>query len=1143
MGSRSSTPPPPPRLALPASEPHLDEEGRSPVAAPGAEPAERPAESGGELLLPVERIIDRDDALARLAAAAEAAEGRADVLRAEATAILREKLERGHEAIRAAFEARPMAGAPASRAVARLTDEIVRLAVEVSLRWLHPLHNPTTGERLTVAAVGGYGRFEMAPHSDVDLLFLTPWKKTAWVENVVESTLYILWDLRLKVGHAVRSIDDCLRLAAEDVTIRTALLEKRFICGDMELHAELDQRLWSELFERTGPQFVEAKLEERARRHERHGGSRYLLEPNVKESKGGLRDLQTLYWIAKYLYHAATPQALVEKGVFDEDERRVFSEAADFLWTVRFHLHYAAGRANDQLTFDQQVEVARRMGFDDAEGQRGVERFMQAYFRHARNVGELTRIFLAALEARHVKRRPGLGALVRAFHFGLRRGEGPFRLRDGRLDLADPDAFEKDPLNMLRLLDEGMRTGALIHPAALRKMAASVHLVDDAMRADPVANQMFLNLLLGHGNPERALRRMNETGLLGAFIPEFARIVAMMQFNMYHHYTVDEHTILAISILSQIERGERKDALPIASRILAEGVNRTVLYVALLLHDIGKGQPRDHSEVGAEIAARLCPRLGLNEADSATVEWLVRHHLLMSDVAQKRDISDPATVRAFADVVRSPERLKLLLVLTACDIMAVGPGVWNNWKAQLLRQLYRDTREALTGGHDRQTKAERVDEAKAALRELLTDWTAEEIEAEINRHYAAYWLGLRPEIQAVFARLARIARDDAVASDITADPSRDATRACFYMADHPGIFSRMAGAIALAGANVVDARTFTTADGYACSVFWIQDPGGRPYDAARLDRLRRAIDRTLAGEVVAREALKPKRKLKKRVSEFRVPTRVVFDNESSDLYTVIEVDTQDRIGLLHDLTRALTASNVSIVSAIIATYGAQAVDVFYVKDLFGLKIRNPAKMRAIEERLRAAIDAAASQDERPAGASAAPGEGAGAGAAPAKPARRPARRKAARGAAKDEATGAATGATSGAAPAAKGARKTARRASARAASPVAEAGTETRAPAAPPPTPEEDAAPRTRARRAPRRGAAAEGASGETGAAAPPPRAPTASADAPAAETAPRGAKGRRRAPRAAPPEDGGADGGPGAGGGKDGGARRGGRR
>ncbi len=911
------------------------------------------------LILPAAAILDRDAVLARIGEAVEAGEDDAtDARRAVAAGVLRAELERGREAIRTAFEAQPRAGPAAARSIAWLTDEIVRLALESALRWLHPNPTPTSGERLAVLAVGGYGRFEMAPWSDVDLLFLTHWKQAAWVESLVESVLYLLWDLRLKVGHATRTVDDCLRLGRQDTTIRTALLEHRFLSGDATLAAELDRRLWDELFSRTGPEFVEAKLEERAQRHARHGGSRYLLEPNVKESKGGLRDLQTLWWIAKYLYHAGSPRDLVEKHVFAEDEVRVFAEAEAFLWTVRCHLHWISGRADEALTFDRQVDVARRLGFEDSEGQRGVERFMQRYFQHAKSVGELTRIFLAALEARHVKKRPGLTGLMKALSFGGRSGPGPFRMLDGRISIPDESVITEDPVNILRLFDAGLRTGALIHPNAMRMIAANLDLIDDDLRADPAANRLFLDLLTKADDPERALRRMNETGVLGRFVPEFGRIVAMMQFNMYHHYTVDEHTIQALAILSRLEKGELAETLPVASGILSKGADRTVLRVALFLHDIGKGLPEDHSVVGERIAWEVCPRLGLDEGQTETVAWLVRHHLLMSDVAQKRDIADIETVRHFAEAVRTPSRLKLLLVLTVCDIMAVGPGTWNNWKAQLLRTLYRRTREELVGGEETASRGERIHEAQDAFREALSDWPLELVEREIDRHYAPFFLALAPETQAVFARLAREAEDGEVASDITEDASRDATRACFYMADHPGLFSRFAGALALAGANVVDARTFTTSDGYACAVFWIQAADGTAYDPARLDRLKRTVDRTLKGEVVAREALKPKRKVKRRESRFRVPTRVSFDNGASEICTVIEVDTRDRVGLLHDLTRALASASVSISSAIIATYGEQAVDVFYVKDLFGLKITSPAKMRAVEARLREAVEAA-----------------------------------------------------------------------------------------------------------------------------------------------------------------------------------------
>ncbi len=906
-------------------------------------------------------LPERPEVLAAVTGARDA-----EAARAAAAPMLRTALSDRKAALAARLRSGEIDGRSVAHETSRLTDQIVRCVLDAAIA-LHPNPNPTAGEKLTVAAVGGYGRAEMAPFSDVDLMFLRPWKQTAWGESVVETALYFLWDLRLKVGQSVRTPDECLRLARADVTIRTALLEKRFLWGDRAQLDSLDARLWSELFDRTGAQFVEAKLEERRIRHDRNGGSRYLVEPNVKESKGGLRDLQTLYWITKYLYHGDSVGALVAQGVFTPEEVETFEAAERFLWTVRCHLHDIAGRAQEQLSFDMQVEVAQRMGYGDAGGRRGVERFMQEYFRAAKDVGDLTRWFCAALEHSH-KKKPRLGALTRVLGLGgaTRLTDG-FRLRDGRIDVVDQQLFDREPVAMLRLFAEGLRTEALLHPSAMRLVAARLDLVDDDLRADPKANALFLGLLARTRDPERALRRMNECGLLGRFVPQFGRIVAMMQFNMYHHYTVDEHTIHAVSELGRIERGGLIADLPVATEILKAGVDRDVLYTALFLHDIGKGLPEDHSEVGARVARDLCPRLGLDQTQTDMVEWLVRHHLLMSDTAQKRDISDPRTVRAFADVVRTPERLRLLLVLTACDIRAVGPGVWNNWKAQLLRALYFDTRALLTGGAERLSRAERVEEAQAALRAALSDWPAEAVEAEIARQYPPYWLGLDGDAHAALARLARTHDGKTVSLDVDAEPERDATRVLIQMADHPGLFSRMALALALARASIVDARTFTSVDGMACSAFWIQNRAGGPYEPAQFDRLRKSVERALAGDLTPRAALAERRRaLRKRERPFEAPTRISFDNEASDIYTVIEVDTRDRFGLLHDLTSTLAATNINIFSAVIATYGEQAVDVFYVKDLFGLKIRSRAKQDAIARKLRAAIERAAADAQPPA---------------------------------------------------------------------------------------------------------------------------------------------------------------------------------
>ncbi|MBP0482228.1 [protein-PII] uridylyltransferase [Sagittula sp. M10.9X] len=865
-------------------------------------------------------------------------------------ALLNEAAQNGRKVIREAFEREPFGARRTTRSYTWLTDGLVTLAFEVATQILHPKHNPTDGERLAVLAVGGYGRGEMAPFSDVDLLFLTPYKVTPWAESVIESMLYILWDLKLKVGHSSRTVRDCVRLGGEDFTIRTAMLEARHLIGEQALSDRLEERLWADLFEGTERQFVEAKLDERDARHDKQG-QRYMVEPNVKEGKGGLRDLQSLFWIIKYVHHSDDVSLLVKRGVFLPEEYETFVQAERFLWAVRCHLHLLSGRAVEQLTFDLQPEVAARMGYNDRAGRRAVEWFMQDYFRHATAVGDLTRILLTALEADHAKAPP---LLERIFKRTPDTPDG-YTVTHGRLAILDDAAFLKDPLNLLQIYEEGLRTGLLIHPDAMRLVKANLHLIDDRMRNDPRAQKLFLDLLLNHGNPERALRRMNELGVLARFIPEFAPIVAMMQFNMYHHYTVDEHTIQCLWHLSEIEHGHLQEELPVASTILDAGVNRRVLYVALLLHDIGKGREEDHAILGARISRTVAPRLGLTKDECETVEWLVRYHLLMSDMAQKRDIADPRTVRDFAKAVKTRERLDLLTVLTVCDIRGVGPGVWNNWKAALIRALYRQTRRALEGGMEALNRENRGAEAKKALREALSDWPAEDIARETTRHYGPYWQGLHVTGHVIFANLLRGIGQDEIRMDIHLDSDRDATRVGFALQDHPGIFSRLTGALALVGANVVDARTFTTRDGYATAMFWIQDADGAPYDDARIPRLRQMILKTLTGEVIARDAILPKDKLKKRERAFKVPTHVTFDNDGSEIFTIIEVDTRDRPALLYDITRTLAHQNIYIASAVIATYGEQVVDTFYVKDMFGLKLHSQAKRDLIEKKLRQAL--------------------------------------------------------------------------------------------------------------------------------------------------------------------------------------------
>ena len=870
--------------------------------------------------------------------------------RGKLVSLLKELKSKGFDRISFELRKNPLKARKAIRSYAFLTDCLVTSAWKFATEIQFPSHNPTEAEKLSIISVGGYGRREMAPFSDVDLLFLTPYKMTPWSENVIETVLYLLWDLKLKVGHSSRSIKDCLRLGSDDYTIRTAMLEHRFVCGDINLASQLNEKLWKNLFSGTAKDFISAKLIERENRHEKHG-QRYVVEPNVKEGKGGLRDLQSLYWIAKYVYQTQNISDLVDLNVFRSDEYLQFEQAEEFLWAVRCQMHHLADRAIEQLSFDLQVEVASAMGYHDSRDQRAVEIFMQDYFRHATRVGDLTRIFLTSLEAVHAKDEPLLERIFKR----KPKIDNDYIVIHNRLAIKSEKEFLTNPINLLKLFSEALRTGLLIHPNAMRLVSANLAMVNNEFRASTEAQQIFLELLLKHGNPERALRRMNELGFLAKFIPEFEPIVAMMQFNMYHSYTVDEHTIQCLKTLAQIEKSELVEELPIASSILKDGVNRKVIYIALLLHDIGKGRSDDHSILGAKIAKQVSPRLGLNKQETETVEWLVRYHLLMSDMAQKRDISDPRTVRDFAKAVQSVKRLNLLTVLTVCDVRSVGPDTWNNWKATLIRQLYAETKAILEQGAEALNRENRMTEAKKALREKLSEWDNKDIKIETGRHYPPYWQGFQVDAQFAFAKLLRNLGADEIKIELTPDTDRDATRICFALSDHPGIFSRLAGALALVGANVVDARSYTSKDGFATAAFWIQDGDGSPYNQARFSRLRRMIEKTLSGEVITREAIKERDKFKKREKAFKVPTSITFDNEGSEIYTIIEVDTRDRPGLLFDLTRTLANMNVYIASAVIATYGEQVVDSFYVKDMFGLKFHSESKQKKLEQNLRQAI--------------------------------------------------------------------------------------------------------------------------------------------------------------------------------------------
>ena len=681
------------------------------------------------------RSGERTRLLADVAALRRAKNGDAASLRQAGLALIGSALTDGRAEARRLLEQGGKGMACAER-LSDLQDDVIAAIHALALREARGDGSAEGDQPMAVAAVGGYGRGALAPGSDIDLLFLLPTKPTPASEKLVETMLYMLWDLRQKVGHSTRSIGECIRQAKADMTIRTSLLEARFILGDEALFEEMRKKFDEEIVAKPAHDFVAAKLAERDERLKRAGNSRYLDEPNVKDGKGGIRDLNTLFWIGKYVYRVRNARDLVEAGLFDGREYALFRRCEEFLWAVRCHLHFLADRAEERLSFDFQRPIAERLGYTARFGLTEVERFMKHYFLIAKDVGDLTAIVCAALEERQAKPRAALDRFIGRLRRRARvvAGAVDFVVDHDRISVVNERVFERDPINLIRLYWAADKSGLAIHPNATRLVTKSLKRIDGKLRNDPEANRLFLEILTSRSAPETVLRRMNEAGVLGRFIPDFGRIVGMMQFSMYHHYTVDEHLLRTIGVLAGVRAGELVEDHPLASEFLPDIANPSLLYVAAFLHDIAKGRPEDHSIAGAEAARRLCPRFGLSVGETETIAWLVEQHLTMSMTAQSRDLSDPRTVEGFAAIVQTLERLRMLLVLTICDMRAVGPGVWNGWKGQLLRTLFWETEVVLSGGHSQVDRKSRVVAAQEELRRALPGWSDPEFETYADRH-------------------------------------------------------------------------------------------------------------------------------------------------------------------------------------------------------------------------------------------------------------------------------------------------------------------------------------------------------------------------------------------------------------------------
>ncbi|MBL4616516.1 MAG: [protein-PII] uridylyltransferase [Robiginitomaculum sp.] len=817
---------------------------------------------------------------------------------------------------------------------------------------------------LSLCATGGYGREELAPQSDLDLLFLTTKDKIQDIE-LIEKILYLLWDCGLQVGHAVRSHKISLQLAKSEHTIATAMMDLRFLFGDDRLATKLAHALKKQNNTKSNRQFVKDKLQERALRHRRIGPTRYLVEPNIKEGKGGLRDLQSLIWIARRI----DPDAKISGGAnltfFTATEYRKFIKINRFLWTIRCWIHFVSERAEDRLSFDLQPELARKLRYRDTARKPAVERLMKSYFLNAKEVGFLTRIFCANLEEKATKPAPfTIGAV-----FSKTKNPTPktgFRILNGRLDFSETKLLTNQPDKLIDLFFISDHSGIHIHPDALAHIRIIAPGIDRAARNHLETSAALLKCLTKSRDPEGLLRLMGETGLLGKLIPEYGRIIGQTQFNMYHSYTVDEHTYRAIGVLRELEVGKMQIADLDMVGILNKTANREVLYIAMLLHDTGKGLG-DQELQGSIVTRKACKRLGLTGTQIELAGWLVENHLLFSDTAQGRDLSDAETIAKFANKIGSLERLRLLFALTVADIRAVGEGVWTGWKGQLLATLYLQTEQLFLGRTglvaDKQAKPDPAEKTKTEIRKAIKDdifWNY-----WLTEPSTSYWLSF-PKAQLLsHARLIRNTRKNnlSAAYQITLAKQSGLTEMVIWSADNPGLFAALCAITTANGANIASARVFTTKGGKAFDVFNLHDGRGGAFGANNpraITRLEAMLSDYFDNDKLPAYSL---RKPTRRVSAFSVMSEVVIDNKTSARATLIECVGADTNGLLRDLSQTLNQCRVNMHSAHISTYGERAVDIFYVNEKNGQKISNARRISFIRQKLMDVLEQS-SQEKR-----------------------------------------------------------------------------------------------------------------------------------------------------------------------------------
>lgn len=859
-----------------------------------------------------------------------------------------------HAAIRALHD-QGAAGGEVVRLLAEMMDALVIALFEGAQTCFRGMGRPLEGH-VSLVAVGGYGRGELNPYSDVDLMFLHDGTLPAeLIEEFAQKLLYFLWDLRLDVGYSVRTTADCFEMAAADATVKTALIDCRYLAGDRPLFNTLHKLMLTQILPKSSDKFIKEKIAEMKRRREKYGATIYLLEPNIKEGEGGLRDLQTALWVAQVKFKINQPRELIIKGILSEAELEVYHTALDHLWRLRNEMHFHTRRKTDQLNFDLQVHLAGFLGYKDRGKVLAVEDFMRDYYRHAARVEH----FASTLVSRCVWRDEGALKILGYF---VRRpvGNGCFVIK-GELIVPDESVVDKNPAVLMQIFELAQKHKATLNIRVKWLIRRSLHLVNDKFRRSREVNQSFLNILRAEKGVADTLRLMHHLEFLNEYLPEFEHIYCKVQHDLYHIYTVDIHTLFAVEQIEQILNGELATALPLPCEVAKQIGKRELLILAVLFHDIGKGEGGGHAEKGAAMIPTIARRMGLSKEGGERLEFLVRMHLLFAHIAQRRDLSDEKMVLQFARQMGTSENLKMLYLLTVADVRAVGSDVWTNWKAQLLNELYEKAFNMLERGDFKlEASSERARAIRRKVREMVEyDIPATTAREELRAMPTRYLLSAQLPVIAEHLRLLVKLNEQDLVMHCQHDREHGYSNFTICTFDVPGLFAQITGVMAANGINILGAQIFTSTKGKILDILQVNSAQGLLItDEARWSKVEADMAAVIHGQANVADLVDRRQRptLLAAKEARRFPTRVEFDNDVSEDYTVIDIYAHDKVGLLYLITSTLTQLGLYIGVSKISTKVDQVADVFYVRDIFGHKILAEDKLAEIKATLVTAID-------------------------------------------------------------------------------------------------------------------------------------------------------------------------------------------